>query len=164
MQTKLGERSNQKTAKMLKSLGATTISSNEAPAGSVVSSTLWLELYAPPVKYVIKNDHMHIVQYIIGDPWPGDQSASEKVLLLVGATGSGKTTLMNAMLNYILGVDYEDNFRFIIANKMESLSHAHSQTKLIAIYKLYPPKSSRIAYPLTIIDTPGYGDTGGIER
>lgn len=45
-----------------------------------------------------------------------------------------------------------------------SLSQAFSQTEWITVYKLYPTAGSKIDYALNIIDTPGFGDTGGIER
>ena len=32
--------------------------------------------------------------------------------MLVGATGSGKSTLVDGIINYILGVNFEDPFRF----------------------------------------------------
>lgn len=44
------------------------------------------------------------------------------------------------------------------------LFQAFSQTEWITVYKLYPTAGSKIDYALNIIDTPGFGDTGGIER
>lgn len=41
---------------------------------------------------------------------------------------------------------------------------AHSQTEWITVYKMYPTEGSRLKYTLNIIDTPGFGDTRGIER
>jgi Tfp pilus assembly pilus retraction ATPase PilT len=37
---------------------------------------------------------------------------SEKIVLILGETGSGKSTIIDLMINYLLGVEYEDNFRF----------------------------------------------------
>lgn len=41
---------------------------------------------------------------------------------------------------------------------------AVSQTEWITVYKIYPTEGSRLSYTLNIIDTPGFGDTRGIER
>ncbi|XP_041849203.1 uncharacterized protein LOC121644995 [Melanotaenia boesemani] len=46
----------------------------------------------------------------------------------LGATGAGKSTLINGMINYILGVKWEDSYRFVLVNEDQSLSQAHSQT------------------------------------
>lgn len=44
------------------------------------------------------------------------------------------------------------------------LLQAISQTEWITVYKIYPTEGSRLSYTLNIIDTPGFGDTRGIER
>ena len=88
---------------------------------------------------------------------------SEKVLMLIGATGSGKTTLLNAIVNYVLGVQLEDNFRFKLEHKVDA-NQAHSQTDKVTAYTFYPMDGSRIPYVLTIIDTPGFGDTRGMDQ
>ena len=146
--------------KVLQSLGATVKNNDEIPC--ITMSNNVLKIYPLPVTEC-GNRSDGIVMHIIGKPCPGDHSASEKVLLLLGATGSGKTTLVKALMNHIFGVNYKDDFRFTIETEIHNLSHAHSQTRLIHIYKLFPSKYSYIPYPLTVIDVPGYGDTEGIE-
>ncbi len=88
-----------------------------------------------------------------------------KVLLIVGATGTGKTTLINAMINYLYGVEWKDDFRLkLIIEKVEC--QADSATKWITSYTFYHSREEgfRFPYNLTIIDTPGFGDTEGIEQ
>ncbi|XP_062330020.1 uncharacterized protein LOC134030369 [Osmerus eperlanus] len=87
-----------------------------------------------------------------------------KTIMLVGATGSGKTTLINAMINYILGVKQKDPVRFELVPKESDKSQAHSQTSEITAYQINHCKDFAIDFSLTIIDTPGFGDTRGIAK
>ncbi|XP_078514839.1 uncharacterized protein LOC144773588 [Lissotriton helveticus] len=89
---------------------------------------------------------------------------THKVIMVLGATGSGKTTLVNGMINFILGVEWKDNFRFKLINEVVDKSQAHSQTSVVTAYEINFQEGFRIPYSLTIIDTPGFGDTRGIEQ
>ena len=46
-----------------------------------------------------------------------EEEKNSIVLMVVGQTGSGKTTLLNAYINYLMGINYEDNFRYVIINE-----------------------------------------------
>lgn len=83
---------------------------------------------------------------------------------MVGATGAGKSTLINAMVNYIMGVTWEDDFRFKLAIDEPNVSSSKSQTKYITAYTFYPMEGSGLTFKFTIIDTPGFGDTEGLKR
>ncbi|XP_048031492.1 uncharacterized protein LOC125258548 [Megalobrama amblycephala] len=83
-----------------------------------------------------------------------------KIILMVGETGTGKTTLINVMINYMLGVQREDKVWFEITDDQKKQSTGHSQTSIITVYEFYLQESP---IHLTIIDTPGYGDTQSIE-
>lgn len=87
----------------------------------------------------------------------------EKVIIVVGATGAGKTTLINGFANYVYGIQWQDGFRLRVLD--ESLcNQSESQTKIITAYTFPKVEGMSIDYTLTIIDTPGFGDTGGITR
>ncbi|KAK4030179.1 hypothetical protein OUZ56_023156 [Daphnia magna] len=88
----------------------------------------------------------------------------QRTILVLGATGSGKSTLINAMANYVLGIEWEDDFRFKLINEPADKSQAYSQTDLVTTYHFYEMKGSRLDYSLTIVDTPGFGDTRGVEK
>jgi hypothetical protein len=88
-----------------------------------------------------------------------------KTILFMGETGSGKTTMINAMMNYVLGVEFEDDFRFkLIQEDVKGGSQAHSQTQKVTAYDIHHQNGFRVPFSLTIVDTPGFGDTRGTER
>ena len=89
-------------------------------------------------------------------------STVEKVIMVVGATGAGKSTLINGFANYLFGIEWEDNFRLrvIDANEDQSVS----QTTNITAYTFPKVAGMYTSNGLTIIDTPEFGDTRGISR
>lgn len=47
--------------------------------------------------------------------------------MLVGATGSGKSTLVDGIVNYIMGVSFDDPFRFTIVTFEDEEQKYHNQ-------------------------------------
>ncbi|CAL8277462.1 unnamed protein product [Lota lota] len=87
-----------------------------------------------------------------------------RTVMFLGATGSGKSTLINGMINYILGIDWKDSFRFKLIDEGQLKSQAESQTSHVTAYKVNYQDGFQVPYSLTLVDTPGFGDTRGIER
>ena len=108
--------------------------------------------------------HHEIFRKEVGRPSLTGVVRDEKVILVVGATGSGKTTWINAILNYILGVKYSDIFRYKMVVDENATNQAYSQTQNVTIYTIHHQDGFMVDYTLTIIDTPGFGDTRGIFR
>ena len=80
-------------------------------------------------------------------------------ILVIGPTGSGKTTLLNSYVNYLMGINYTDTFRYKIINEIKKINDSHSQTSEVTDYNIRA-KDGRF---YQIIDTPGFGDTKGIQ-
>lgn len=47
--------------------------------------------------------------------------------MLVGATGSGKSTLVDGFVNYVMGVSFDDTFRFTLVQLEEEERKTHNQ-------------------------------------
>ena len=105
-----------------------------------------------------------IARQSIGNPCRIGRGEVEKVFMVVGATWAGKSTLINGIVNYILGVEWKDEFRFKLITEESKASQAHSQTQYITAYTFHPMKGSAVPYAFTIIDTPSFGGTEGLER
>ncbi|XP_007542038.1 septin-2-like isoform X1 [Poecilia formosa] len=90
-------------------------------------------------------------------------SKINKTILLVGETGAGKSTLINTMVNYAMGVKWEDKIWFQIVEE-DGRSQSDSQTSDVIVYEMFGFEGKTMPFSLTIIDTPGFGDTRGIEK
>ena len=56
----------------------------------------------------------------------------EKTIMLVGATGTGKSTLVDGIVNYVLGVNWGDTFRYTLVDlENEEETKVHNQVESI---------------------------------
>eukprot|EP00062_Callorhinchus_milii_P012424 gi/632959592/ref/XP_007895708.1/ PREDICTED: verrucotoxin subunit beta-like [Callorhinchus milii] len=94
-----------------------------------------------------------IIKYGFGSHSP---TYSVKTILLLGETGSGKISLINAMINYILGVEREDMFRYKLT--MEETNSSEAETPSLIVYELNHQEGFRIPFSITIVDVPKFGD------
>ena len=121
-------------------------------------------IYKLKTRDTFVHDTHHIRKCEFGSKYYG---SNEKVIMVVGATGSGKTTLINGMINYILGVQWKDNYRFkliVESDPEKKTNQAKSQTSWITSYTIHHRAGFQVDFTLTIIDTPGFGDTSGIMK
>uniref|UniRef100_A0A8C6VAT0 Uncharacterized protein n=1 Tax=Naja naja TaxID=35670 RepID=A0A8C6VAT0_NAJNA len=118
-------------------------------------------VFTLPLKKVPLGASTSCLVYHVGKENP---EVPNKVILVMGARGCGKTTLINGMINYILGAQWKKNVRFKLIDETTQRSEAGSSTSEVTAYVLNHQKHFRIPYSLTIIDMPGFGETGDTEQ
>ncbi|CAG0883262.1 unnamed protein product [Darwinula stevensoni] len=118
--------------------------------------------YEFPRETVMKDREHRLARYDIGS---SQDKGTEKVIMLLGSIGTGKSTLINGIANYAYGVKWEDDFRFKLITEEGNESHqAQSPTKWITAYVLHKEEGFALPYTLTVIDTPGFGDSAGLQQ
>ena len=125
-------------------------------------------VYVANQQCTFKDDKNFLKKVKIGQE-NATRNQQQKVIMLLGEIGSGKSTLINAMFNYIMGVEFQYNFSLNLIGQEKTeygdyVNQAKSQTKWITSYTIHHRDGFTIPFKLTIIDTPGFGDTDGIQR
>ena len=122
-----------------------------------------------PEQYIdklIKEKKLNRREDYNGEIFDMNDEAESKTIIVLGQTGSGKTTLLNSFVNFILGVEFEDDFRYVIIDEknvqgFENVDQTKSVTQNTTIYYIKKYKD----YPsIILIDTPGFGDTSGPDK
>ncbi|XP_063322776.1 uncharacterized protein LOC134622714 [Pelmatolapia mariae] len=148
--------------KLCESSTKTTVRTSNISLKDIISTSVLISS-GPPAVYQLrpkKQKFGTLTRMTVGEKNPGK---TNKTILLVGETGAGKSTLINALLNYTMGVKWEDGVWFQIIEE-EDRSQTESQTSDVIVYEIFGFEDKTLPYSLTIIDTPGYGNTRGIEH
>lgn len=90
--------------------------------------------------------------------FPEKDDSEERTLILVGAIGSGKSTLINAMINFVADVSYAERFRLKIVDDKHQ-SSIISSTNNVTCFKIRWQNGFRIGYNLNIVEVPGFDKT-----
>lgn len=85
------------------------------------------------------------------------------VAVFTGPSGAGKSTQINAFVSYLLGGEVDDPARVILIDD-RGYKQAASVTQLVTCFRIRPLAPVFAGKTMMIVDTPGYGDSRGIER
>ncbi|KAI1884398.1 hypothetical protein AGOR_G00226000 [Albula goreensis] len=67
----------------------------------------------------------------------GEKNQSKtRTIMMMGETGTGKSTLINVMVNYILGVEWKHGILFDIIEE-DRRCQTESQTNAVTVYEIY---------------------------
>ncbi|KAM3929252.1 uncharacterized protein RB166_007060 [Leptodactylus fuscus] len=87
---------------------------------------------------------------------------NNKVIMMIGESGPAKTTLVNALVNYMFGVQWKYDCRVrLIAEEDPVMTQDPDQESKVKVYQINHCPNFYIPYSLTIIDTPGLLENQG---
>ncbi|CAK70405.1 unnamed protein product (macronuclear) [Paramecium tetraurelia] len=103
---------------------------------------------------LIKLDSTEIgVQYYLYDTSQKSLSNNYKTVIFIGQKEQGKTTLIDAFVNYYFDIKFDDNFRLRVSNNEPTSKATHY---------MIPPYGSR-TYGFCLIDTPSFHNKNDSE-
>ncbi|XP_072354300.1 uncharacterized protein [Scyliorhinus torazame] len=79
-------------------------------------------------------------------------SANSRTIIVIGNEESGKYDLINGLINYILGVEWTDQFRFQLAESCVESSVGSENQYSIVRYEINHQVGFRVPYSLTIVE------------
>ncbi|KAM4532732.1 uncharacterized protein V3H82_026467 isoform 2-T2 [Fundulus diaphanus] len=129
---------------------------------NIISKSLLIKP-GPPAVYQLttkKENFGPVTRITLGKK---DLNKANRTVLLVGETGAGKSTIINSLVNYAMGVRFDDEIWFQIIEG-EKTKQTESQTSDVIVYEIFGFEDRILPFSLTIIDTPGFGDTRGLEN
>lgn len=94
---------------------------------------------------------------------PLDKINETIVAVFTGPSGAGKSTQINAFVSYLLGGEVDDPARVILIDD-RGYKQAASVTQLVTCFRIRPLAPVFEGKTMMIVDTPGYGDSRGVER
>ncbi|KAG5261117.1 hypothetical protein AALO_G00300220 [Alosa alosa] len=136
-------------------------SGTSSPLRFLVQKKIQIRL-GPPIAYRLPTEKRYLDENPMVQRWTfgeRDLRKMNKTILLVGETGTGKTSIINTLVNYLLGIKWEDKVWFDITEEVE-VKLSETKTTNITVYEVFVEENPIC---LTIIDTPGYGYTRGME-
>ncbi|GMT36202.1 hypothetical protein PFISCL1PPCAC_27499, partial [Pristionchus fissidentatus] len=130
-------------------VGVSPIARHHIENGTEVDRAGGRTIIVPQMHRVESFSTATVHKFIIG----GEQEASpeDKTVLLFGPVGSGKSALINSMLNYLYDVKRENRFRFVV-------NYPPTKTDGINVYVF---NNTILPYSVTIVDTPGVSNEKG---
>ncbi|KAM0330220.1 hypothetical protein ACHAQA_004395 [Verticillium albo-atrum] len=85
------------------------------------------------------------------------------VAVFAGTSGHGKSTEINAFISYLLGGEVDDPARILVIDD-RGAKQSDSVTQIVTCFRIRPLSPLFQGKTLLIVDTPGYGDSRGVER
>lgn len=97
-----------------------------------------------------KNKHVHLDKKILINNFKKNDIFD--TWILIGKEKSGKTRFINCLANHLLGVKFEDNFRYVIEGQKNNG------------YEIYDIKRNETSQNIRILEFPGFSGEIGIDK
>ena len=149
------------TAGSMRSLLSFQGSTSQAPSSKLLpgvklldSNKNGLKIYQYPHKVPKKDPN-----YPSAEVLPASRLTNAKYIIVMGASGAGKTRMLDCLTNYMQGIQREDGFRYqLVVEGDGDGNKVCSQTQNTTFYCI----ESQIGLPpFVVVDTRGFADTRG---